>query len=125
MKLLIDNPLSPLVAQALVSAGFDAVHVRDIGLAEATDQAILERAESDGRIIISADTDFGTILALRSSAQPSFVLLRGDIERSPRTQIELLTAHLPLLAEELETGSVVVITRDRLRVRALPIIPEE
>ncbi|MCL5978017.1 MAG: DUF5615 family PIN-like protein [Nitrospirae bacterium] len=32
MKFLIDNALSPIIAQGLQKAGFEAIHVRDIGL---------------------------------------------------------------------------------------------
>ncbi len=44
MRFLIDNALSPLVAQALLNAGFDAVHVREIGLQAEEDIVIFKRA---------------------------------------------------------------------------------
>ena len=39
MKFLIDNNLSPLLADALKAAGHDAVHVRDLGLQAAPGEA--------------------------------------------------------------------------------------
>ena len=64
MKFLIDNALSPLIARELSANGHDAIHVRDIGLAKADDEIILARAKSEDRIIVSADTDFGTLIAI-------------------------------------------------------------
>jgi hypothetical protein len=50
MKFLVDNALSPEVARLLNEAGHDAVHVRDLGMAAATDSVILAQAASDSQV---------------------------------------------------------------------------
>ena len=119
MKLLVDNALSPLVARQLTEAGYEALHVRDVGLSSASDAEILAFAEKEDRILISADTDFGTLLTLRRKAKPSFILLRGDIERRPELQAAALIRELPALEEHLAAGAIVVITKNRIRMRLL------
>lgn len=125
MKFLIDNALSPLLANELCKAGHDAVHVRDYGLQASDDVIIFSRAAEEDRILVSADTDFGTLLALWEENRPSIILFRRTTERSPDRQVKLLLSNLPAIQKDLEDGSIIVFEQTRIRARKLPIRGEK
>jgi len=121
LRFLVDNALSPRLAEGLRDAEHDAVHVRDLGLAAATDDEIFDLAATQDRILLSEDTDFGTILALRAVRLPSVLLFRRMPDRRARTLLALLLANLGAVSAALDAGAVVVIEPERVRVRRLPI----
>ncbi len=122
MKVLVDESLSARVARLLAVAGHDALHVGDIDLLGALDEAVMEAAHAEDRVLVAADTDFGELLAIGAYSKPSVVLVR----RSPHAvedQVELILRCLDAVGEELATGAIIVLTPNRLRVRSLPIVP--
>jgi predicted nuclease of predicted toxin-antitoxin system len=123
VRFLIDQALSPTVATELNLAGHDAVHVRELGMQAASDEEIFDHAAQDDRVVVSADTDFGTLLAIRKQTSPSVILFRHGSQHRPADQVALLEANLLQIVDALGAGSIVVIQPDRVRIRALPLIP--
>lgn len=121
MKFLIDNALPPILAELLRANELDARHVREYGMQQASDQEILERARKESRIIVSADTDFGTLLALENANSPSFVLFRNPELVTAAHYQESLLQVLSVAGNDLTAGCVITVRPGRLRIRMLPL----
>lgn len=122
MRFLVDMNLSPAIADGLRSLRFDAVHVRDVGLARASDREIFRFAAEERRIIVTADLDFADIVAASRTAIVSVILLRLR-NAFPSRGLARLEAVLSLAAEPLSAGAIVIVSEDRIRIRSLPIAP--
>lgn len=121
MKFLVDNPVSPDIAAMLRLAGHDAIHVQDYNLQRAADPEIFACAAREHRILITADTDFGLLLARAGTRGPSVILFHHSFSHRPKEQGTALVERLPQLSSALEEGSIVVFERHRIRIRSLPI----
>jgi predicted nuclease of predicted toxin-antitoxin system len=78
-------------------------------------------ALEQGATVVSADSDFASMLALSGAAAPSLVLLRSADGLQAQQQCDLLLANLASVEPELLSGAVVSISTEHLRVRSLPI----
>jgi predicted nuclease of predicted toxin-antitoxin system len=121
VKFLVDNNLSPLLAKGLNAVGHDAVHLRDVGLQAATDEVVLAHAAVEGRVLISADTDFGGLLARSGAASPSVLLIRRLVGRRAAEQLAIIEANLDQVSDDLSTGAIVVLSDEWVRIRRLPL----
>lgn len=121
MKLLVDNALSHHLARLLREAGVDAIHLRERIAVDSPDHEVFELAKNEGRILLSADTDFGVLLANREDSQPSFILLRHDTPAIPEAQADLVLKILAQTKADLERGCIVSASRNHVRVRSLPL----
>jgi len=69
-------------------------------------------AVGQSRIVVSADTAFGELLARDRLGLPSVILLRRN--HDPDDQVRTIL-------DALLAGAIVMIVEDRLRIRRLPI----
>lgn len=75
----------------------------------------------EDRILVSADSDFGMLLATSRQIKPSFILFREpDIIRAADYASAILL-NLPAIENDLLAGCVVTFRHGRVRVRSLPL----
>ena len=120
MKFLADMGISPLTVDFLNQQGYDAKHLSSEGLHQMLDAAILEKARQEGRILLTADLDFGYLMAVSRSQLPSIILFRLQDMRPVSVNTHLAEV-LQRFESDLVTGSFITVTQSRIRVRQLPI----
>lgn len=119
MRFLIDESLQRRIGHILVEAGHEAQHVAELDLLGASDDQVLVAAHRDHSVLVTADTDFGNLLALSGDPFPSVILLRRPGRRPEQRAAAILSA-LEVEAR-LQEGAMVVVEPHRLRIRDLPI----
>src|SRR5262245_20163984 len=119
MKWLLDQGLPRSTVKHLTGLGISCEHVGDLGMASATDAAILDYARQQQSVVATLDADFHALLALSRAASPSVVRIR--IEGLKGDQMAYLLQQVDALAGvELAGGTVVSVTPTRIRVHMLP-----
>ncbi len=93
MKLLLDQNLSPRLAETLIDLFPDSAHVRDLGLERAGDEDVWRHARDHGYVLVSKDADFRQ-LSFLYGFPPKVVWIRvgncstADVERLLRARAE-------------------------------------
>jgi len=121
VRFVVDENLSPRLCQYLTAAGDTAEHIYRLLGGGASDHEVFACAIRQGAVIVTADTDFGALLAEQGTAKPSVVLVRELLSMSVTEQGRLLAENLSQLREPLANGAIVVFSRTGIRVRPLPL----
>ncbi len=127
MRYLVDENLSPRLADHLRAHGYIASHVGEVGLQGAPDERIAVWAARGRWTVVTQDADFFGILGAQGSRRPSVIRIaqRGpDGLLGAARQAERLTRLLPRLQAPLARGAAVTIHADTHRVVRLPFVHE-
>jgi predicted nuclease of predicted toxin-antitoxin system len=84
------------------------------------DSEILQSAARTGRVVITADLDFPRLLAALGSTGPGLILLRGGNYSEAESRDCVRRVLISLAPTEL-SRSIVVVDRERIRRRWLPV----
>jgi predicted nuclease of predicted toxin-antitoxin system len=120
MKLLLDQGLPRSSALLLREGGIDTLHVGEIGLAAAADNEILRRGRQEGRVVVTLDADFHSLLAFSKAVSPSVIRIRIEGLTGPVAANVIKEAVLRS-KEDLENGALVTVQPGRIRIRRLPL----
>jgi len=117
MRILANENVPGPVVAALRHAGHDVLWIKE-SLVGAPDPQVLARAQTEQRVVLTADLDFGE-LAFRSGlpAECGVILIRLDWQQPSSDNLAIVTA---LASRDDWSGVFAVIERDRVRVRPLP-----
>ena len=112
MRFLIDRCAGRRLAGWLRTQGHDVLGAWELG-ADPGDQALLELAATEQRILVTIDTDFGELIFLHGLSHAGLVRL-PDVPGQQRIAIvaELIASHRNML----ETGAVITVRGERIRV---------
>lgn len=107
MKIWLDAQLSPYLAEWIKSKfGTETIHVRDLGLRDASDRMIFEKAKEAEVIVITKDIDFKN-LQEKFGAPPKIIWLTCGNTSNKRLQ-EIFSENLKKAFELLESGEMIV-----------------
>jgi predicted nuclease of predicted toxin-antitoxin system len=120
MTFLLDENISPFLCIGLNEIGFKTRHVKEVGLLSTKDEVIFGFAQQSGEIIITHDLDYSRIHALSGAHKPSVILFRIEPVTS-EIILDFLRTNLTQLKDDLEKGVFVVVEKDQIRIRELPI----
>jgi len=120
MRWLLDQGLPRSAATILSASCEDAVHVGDIGMAEAPDTSILRHALTEDRILVTLDADFHSLLAMDGASKPSVIRIREEGLKGAELAALILGIGNQFKTE-LQGGCVMTFLGGKIRHRALPL----
>ena len=112
MNFLVDRCAGHRLTQWLHSRGHNALDARELG-PDPGDRALLERAVSENRILITMDKDFGELIHLHGSPHTGLIRL-PEVRMAQRITLveDLILNH----NQALEERAIITITSGRIRI---------
>ena len=113
MKLLLDTCVWGSASERLRSQGHDVVWAGEWP-EDPGDEEILERAYTEGRILVTLDKDFGELAVVYGHPHAGIIRL---VDFKSTDQAAVCLKVLSLYAEQLQRGAIVTAEPGRLRIR--------
>jgi predicted nuclease of predicted toxin-antitoxin system len=120
MSYLLDQGLARSTVEYLRQMGIESEHVGNLGMASASDSAILEVGRKRGWVVVTLDADFHALLALSEASLPSVIRIRIEGMKGEQVATIINRVH-EAAAIDLAEGAAVTVTERRIAIRRLPL----
>lgn len=112
MQFLVDRCAGRRLAEWLRLQGHDVVEVQDLG-PDPGDESLLRLATSQSRVVVTIDSDYGTMIFRDAAAHRGLVRLPAvPVVERIRLMNEVLSDH----ASALEAGAIITVKGNRIRI---------
>jgi predicted nuclease of predicted toxin-antitoxin system len=118
MNFLVDQDVYGVTVQFLKSLGHDVVTAAQLGLAQASDEKLLQVAKKEDRLFVTRDRDFGNLVFVHGY-KTGIVYLRMLPYTQSQVHVELQRI-LSLYSEGELKCIFLVVEPGRHRIRKLP-----
>ena len=116
MRFKIDENLPLLAAQLLRESGHDAITVLDQQMGGTADSSLAKVIQQEKRALLTLDLDFSDIRTYPPEEYHGIIILR--LQRQDLNALaSLMRKLIPLIDDEVLTGHLWIIDKDKLRVR--------
>lgn len=119
MRFLLDADMPRSSASVFAARGHEVLDVRDAGLNGLADESIAKFAKKEGRIIITRDVEFGSILRYPPGSYVGIVVIRLAPLQTAEQINRALAGFLDAVKDEELKGSVIIVEPGRYRIRRL------
>ena len=116
MRVLADENVDGVLVRFLRNQGHDIFWMAESGPGTG-DAKIVSIAQSEGRVILTFDRDFGELIFRHAHAAPGVVFLRLS-SRSPEGLLESFRAVWPRI-EQSSVGHFIVVRNGKVRIRPM------
>ena len=114
LRLYLDQCLRLEVAEALRSEGYDVLRASEVGQARADDFEVLQRTNSERRILITLDEHFGNWVVLPLREHSGVIRIKVN-PATPANAINLLVPFLKGRSQEQFRNNLVILSPKRAR----------
>jgi len=77
MHFLVDQDVYQMTIEFLRNEGHDVIPIKELGLEQAADLLLLQKAKELERIFVTRDRDFGALVFLEKETSNGVIFLRG------------------------------------------------
>ena len=118
MRFIVDRCAGRRLAEWLRNHGHDVVDIWTLG-PDPGDRALLERAESENRVLVTIDKDFGELIYLHRVPHSGLIRL-PDVRMAQRIALveEVINHH----GQALEERAIITVQGNRARISRPPTI---